>query len=85
MGIVAWIVLGFFAGLVASVTVSKRGGGMLTDIVLGVIGAVVGGIIASLIGLKGITGLNSYSLLIALGGAISVLVLYYAAKSRRNS
>ena len=85
MGIVAWLILGFFAGLVASVMVNKQGGGMVIDVVLGVIGAVVGGIIASLIGIKGITGLNFYSLLIAVGGAILVLVLYYAAKSRRNS
>ena len=69
MGIVAWLVLGLIAGFIASMLVNKQGEGMLMDIVLGIVGAVVGGFIAQAIGFSGITGLNLYSILIAVGGA----------------
>ncbi len=52
------------------------------DIVLGIVGAVVGGFIAQLVGFSGITGLNIYSILIAVGGAIVVLVVYHAMMRR---
>ena len=53
------------------------------DVVLGIVGALVGGFIAQLVGFAGISGFNLYSLLIAVGGAVLVLVLYHAATSRR--
>jgi uncharacterized membrane protein YeaQ/YmgE (transglycosylase-associated protein family) len=85
MGIVAWLVLGLVAGFVASLLLNKHGAGMVVDIVLGVVGAVVGGFIAQLVGFAGVSGFNVYSLLIAIGGAIVVLVLYHAATSRRTA
>jgi uncharacterized membrane protein YeaQ/YmgE (transglycosylase-associated protein family) len=74
--------LGGVAGLLASLLVNKQGEGMLMDIVLGIVGAVVGGFIAQFAGFSGITGLNLYSILIAIGGAVVVLVLYHAVTHR---
>ena len=82
MGIVAWLVLGLIAGFVASLLVNKQGEGMLMDIVLGIVGAVVGGFIAQLAGFSGISGFNIYSILIAVGGAVVVLVVYHALARR---
>jgi uncharacterized membrane protein YeaQ/YmgE (transglycosylase-associated protein family) len=82
MGIVAWLVLGLVAGFVASLLVNKKGEGMFMDIVLGVVGAVVGGFIAQFAGFAGITGLDLYSVLIAIGGAVVVLVVYHTLSRR---
>ncbi len=82
MGIIAWLFLGLIAGFIASLLVNKRGEGFWMDIVLGIVGAVVGGFIAQLVGFSGITGLNIYSILIAVGGAIVVLVVYHAMMRR---
>jgi len=82
MGIVAWLVLGLVAGFLASLLVNKQGEGMLMDIVLGVVGAVVGGFIAHFAGFSGITGFNLYSILIAIGGAVVVLLVYHALVRR---
>jgi uncharacterized membrane protein YeaQ/YmgE (transglycosylase-associated protein family) len=82
MGIVAWLVLGLIAGFLASLLVNKQGEGMLMDIVLGIVGAVVGGFIAQFAGFSGITGINIYSILIAIGGAVVVLVVYHAMARR---
>jgi uncharacterized membrane protein YeaQ/YmgE (transglycosylase-associated protein family) len=82
MGIVAWLVLGLVAGLLASLLVNKQGEGMLMDIVLGVVGAVVGGFIAQFAGFSGITGLNIYSILIAIGGSVVLLLVYHALARR---
>jgi uncharacterized membrane protein YeaQ/YmgE (transglycosylase-associated protein family) len=84
MGIVAWLVLGLIAGFIASLLVNKRGEGLLMDIVLGIVGAVVGGFIAHFFGISGITGLDIRSILIAVGGAVVVLVAYHAI-SRRSA
>jgi uncharacterized membrane protein YeaQ/YmgE (transglycosylase-associated protein family) len=78
MGIVAWLVLGLVAGFIGSKLVNKQGEGMLMDIVLGIVGAVVGGFIAHFAGFSGITGFNIYSILIAIGGAVVVLLVYHA-------
>ena len=82
MGIIAWLVLGAVAGFLASLLVNKQGEGMLMDIVLGIVGAVVGGFIAQFAGFAGITGLNLYSILIAVGGAVVVLLVYHALSRR---
>ncbi len=82
MGIIAWLVLGAVAGFLASLIVNKQGEGMLMDIVLGIVGAVVGGFIAQFAGFAGITGLNLYSILIAVGGAVVVLLVYHALSRR---
>lgn len=80
MSILAWIVLGLIAGFVGSKLVNKRGEGLFLDIVLGVIGAVVGGWLFNFFGAAGVTGLNLYSLLVAVIGAVLVLVIYHAIR-----
>lgn len=80
MSFLAWIVLGLIAGFIGSKIVNKRGEGLILDIVLGVIGSIVGGWLAGFIGLAGVTGLNLYSLVIAVIGAIVVLVVYHAIR-----
>lgn len=80
MSILAWIVLGLIAGFIASKIVNKAGEGVILDIVLGVVGAVVGGWLAGLIGFGGVSGLNLYSLLISVLGAIVVLLVYHAIR-----
>jgi uncharacterized membrane protein YeaQ/YmgE (transglycosylase-associated protein family) len=82
MGIISWIILGLIAGFIGSKIVNKTGSGMLMDIVLGVVGAVVGGYLVSLTGTEGVTGLNLWSLLVAVIGAIVVLLVYRAVASR---
>jgi uncharacterized membrane protein YeaQ/YmgE (transglycosylase-associated protein family) len=78
MSFIAWIVLGLIAGFIASKLVNKTGEGMLMDIVLGVVGAVVGGWMFHLFGMPGVTGLNIYSILVAVVGAAVFLVVYHA-------
>lgn len=84
MSIIAWIILGLIAGFVGSKIVNKRGEGMLRDILLGVIGAVVGGWLFHAFGAAGVTGLNLYSLLVAVIGAVVVLVVYHAIAGKRS-
>lgn len=78
MSFLAWIVLGLISGFIASKIVNKSGAGAIMDIILGVIGAVVGGWLFNTIGHAGVTGLNLYSILVAVVGAVIVLVLYHA-------
>jgi uncharacterized membrane protein YeaQ/YmgE (transglycosylase-associated protein family) len=84
MSIIAWIVLGLIAGFVASKIVNKTGQGVLLDIALGIVGAVVGGWLFTLLGAEPVTGLNVYSIVVAVIGAIVVLVIYHAATGRRT-
>ncbi len=83
MSIIAWIILGLIAGFIGSKIVNRSGQGLVLDIVLGVVGAVVGGFIFNAIGEVGVTGLNLYSLIVAVIGAIVVLVIYHAVAGRR--
>jgi uncharacterized membrane protein YeaQ/YmgE (transglycosylase-associated protein family) len=80
MSIFAWIILGLLAGFIGSKLVNKRGEGMFLDIILGVIGAVVGGWLFNKFGAVGVTGLNLYSLLVAVIGAVVVLLIYHALR-----
>ena len=84
MSVLAWIVLGLIAGFIASMVVNKHGGGMLLDIVLGVVGALVGGFLFNQFGAAGVTGFNIYSLLVAVIGAVVVLAIYHAIAGRRS-
>ncbi|MBA3896817.1 MAG: GlsB/YeaQ/YmgE family stress response membrane protein [Sphingomonadaceae bacterium] len=77
MSIIAWIILGLVAGFIGSKLVNRTGEGVLLDIVLGVVGAVVGGFVFNQFGAVGVTGLNIYSLLVAVVGAVAVLFLYH--------
>ena len=83
MSIIAWIVLGLIAGFIASKIVNKSGEGVVLDIVLGVVGAIVGGWLFSVFGMSGVSGLNMYSLLVAVIGAVVVLFGYHAITGRR--
>jgi uncharacterized membrane protein YeaQ/YmgE (transglycosylase-associated protein family) len=78
MSILAWIVLGLLAGFIASKLVNKSGEGLLLDILLGVIGAIVGGYLFQFFGMSGVTGLNIYSILVAVVGAVVFLFIYHA-------
>jgi len=80
MSFLAWIVLGLLAGFIGSKLVNKRGEGLILDILLGVVGAVVGGWLFNRFGVSGVTGLNLYSLLVAVIGAVIVLVVYHAIR-----
>ena len=82
MGMISWVVLGLIAGFIGSKLVNKQGEGMMMDIVLGIVGAVVGGFVAHLVGFAGITGFNLYSILIAVVGSVLVLVIYHALMRR---
>ena len=83
MSIIAWVILGLIAGFIASKIVNKSGEGFFLDIVLGIVGAIVGGFIFSLFGAGGVTGFNLYSLVVAIIGAIVVLVIYHAVFGRK--
>ena len=83
MSIIGWIILGLISGFIASKIVNKSGEGIVLDIVLGVVGAIVGGWLFSMFGKTGVTGLNLYSMLVAVIGAIVVLFLYHAVIRRR--
>ena len=83
MSIIAWILLGLVAGFIASKVVNHSGEGALMDIVLGVVGAVVGGFVFSLVGAGGVNGFNVWSLFVAVMGAIMVLVVKHAVTGRR--
>jgi uncharacterized membrane protein YeaQ/YmgE (transglycosylase-associated protein family) len=80
MSIIGWIILGLIAGFIASKIVNKTGEGFLLDIVLGIVGAIVGGFLFSLFGASGVTGLNIYSMVVAIVGAIVVLVAYHVIR-----
>jgi len=78
MSVLGWIVLGLISGFVASKIVNRAGEGVVMDIVLGIIGAVVGGWLFHQFGYAGVNGFNLYSMLVAVIGAVIVLVLYHA-------
>jgi uncharacterized membrane protein YeaQ/YmgE (transglycosylase-associated protein family) len=83
MSILGWIILGLISGFIASKVVNKSGEGFLMDIVLGIVGAIVGGYIFNAVGHVGVTGFNIYSMVVAVIGAIVVLVIYHALFGRR--
>ena len=83
MSIIGWIILGLIAGFIGSKIVNKTGEGFFLDIVLGIVGAIVGGFIFTAVGATGVTGFNLYSMFVAVVGAIVVLVVYHAIFGRR--
>ena len=80
MSILAWLVLGIVAGFIASKIVNKSGEGLIRDLILGIIGAVVGGWIMETFGKAGVSGLNIYSFVVAILGAVVVLVVFHAIR-----
>jgi len=86
MGIISWIILGLIAGFIGSkIIVDSQGQGFWLNIALGVIGALVGGFLFSLFGATGVTGLNIWSIIVAVVGAIVVLLVYNALTGRRSA
>jgi uncharacterized membrane protein YeaQ/YmgE (transglycosylase-associated protein family) len=79
MSLIAWLVVGLLAGWIGSMIVNRgRGEGLIMDIVLGVVGAFVGGFLFHLFGHSGVSGINLYSIFVAVMGAIVVLLVYHA-------
>lgn len=84
MSVVGWILFGLITGFVASRIVNRQGEGCILNVVLGIVGACVGGFIFTRIGGMGVTGFNLYSMFVAIVGAIVVLVIYHAVTGRRG-
>jgi len=80
MSILAWILLGLIAGFIGSKIVNKSGEGVILDILLGIVGAVIGGWLFNTFGAAGVSGLNLYSLFVAVIGSIIFLVVYHAIR-----
>lgn len=80
MSFLAWIILGLISGFIASKIVNKQGEGFFLDIILGIVGAVAGGWIFSVFGANGVSGVNLYSIFVAVIGAIVVLSIYHALR-----
>ena len=84
MSIIAWIILGLIAGFIASQIVDREGKGLWLNMALGIVGAIVGGVIFGAFGGTGVTGVNLYSLIVAVIGSIVVLWVYNAFIGRRT-
>jgi uncharacterized membrane protein YeaQ/YmgE (transglycosylase-associated protein family) len=80
MSILTWMLLGLVAGFIGSKLVNRTGEGMILDILLGVVGAVVGGFLFNRFGAQGVSGLNLYSLFVAVVGSVICLVSYHALR-----
>jgi uncharacterized membrane protein YeaQ/YmgE (transglycosylase-associated protein family) len=86
MSIIGWIIFGLIAGFIASKIVNREGEGFIMDIVLGVVGAVVGGYLLTFFtGVPYASGFNIPSMLVAIVGAIIVLFIYHAVVGRRST
>jgi uncharacterized membrane protein YeaQ/YmgE (transglycosylase-associated protein family) len=83
MSFFAWILLGLIAGFIGSKLVNRRGEGILLDILLGVVGALTGGWLFRIFGAPGVSGLNLYSLFVAVIGSVVLLVVYHLFRRRR--
>jgi len=83
MSLLSWMILGLVAGFLASRMVDKTGKGLVLDVVLGIVGAIAGGWVFHALGMAGVTGFNLYSLIVAVAGAVLVLVAYHAVVGRR--
>ena len=83
MGIISWIILGLIVGALAKwIMPGKDPGGIIITIVIGIVGALIGGFLSSLVGLSTVTGLNLWSIIIALVGALVLLWLYRMVKGK---
>jgi uncharacterized membrane protein YeaQ/YmgE (transglycosylase-associated protein family) len=77
MGVLSWLVLGLIGGFIGSKIVNKSGEGLFLDIILGIVGAMVGGYLFSMFGSHGVTGVNLWSILVSAVGSVVVLVIYH--------
>jgi uncharacterized membrane protein YeaQ/YmgE (transglycosylase-associated protein family) len=84
MGIIAWIVLGAIAGFIANALMGNREG-LLMTIILGIVGAVVGGWLAgTVLGVADVTGINVESIVVSIIGAVIVVAVFQALQRRRS-
>jgi uncharacterized membrane protein YeaQ/YmgE (transglycosylase-associated protein family) len=83
MGIIAWIIVGLVGGFLASKVVNRSGEGFLRDVLLGIVGALIGGWIFNMLGSSGVTGFNLWSIFVAFVGAVVLLVVYHAVFGKR--
>ena len=83
MSFIVWIILGLVAGYIANQIVYREGKGLWLNMGLGIVGAIVGGVIFSVLGGVGVTGINIYSLIVAVVGSVVVLWVYNAVSRRR--
>ena len=83
MSIIGWIILGLIAGFIGSKIVDSRGQGLWLNMALGIVGAIVGGFVFNIFGASGVTGLNIYSMIVAIVGSVLVLWIYHALVGRR--
>jgi uncharacterized membrane protein YeaQ/YmgE (transglycosylase-associated protein family) len=81
MSVIGWVVLGLISGFLASKVVNKRGEGIAMDIVLGIVGALVGGWLFNALGSVGVTGFNVWSLLVAFVGAVISLLIWHGMRT----
>ena len=84
MGLISWLIVGLISGYLASLIVNRSGEGMIRDIILGIVGAFIGGWIFTAMGSQGVTGINIPSIVIAVVGAVILLVVYHAVAGRRS-
>ena len=85
VSIISWIILGVIAGFVGGKIVNRQGQGFWLDIALGIVGALVGGFLFSFFGSSGVTGLDLWSMLVAIVGWVVVLLIYNAVTGRRSA
>ncbi len=84
MGIISWLIVRLIAGVVAKLVVpGEDPGGFLATIFIGMLGAFVGGLIVGVFGGTGVTGINIWSILVAILGAMVLLALYRLVTGRR--
>jgi len=85
VGTFSWIIVGLLAGFLGNKIINKSGEGFLRDTLLGILGALVGGFIFQKLGYAGVSGINLYSILVAVVGAVIVLVVYHAIKGQGHN
>ena len=85
MGILAWLIIGLIAGALAGMVMRGGGYGIIGDIIVGIIGAFLGGFIFSLFGGSGVTGFNLWSLIVAFVGACVLIAILRAISGSRAS
>ena len=86
MGIIAWIVLGLIAGAIAKFLMPGRDpGGIFITIIIGIVGTVIGGFIGNSLGVGDVTGVNLWSIVLSVVGAIVLLIVYRMVTDRRAS
>lgn len=83
MSILAWLLLGLISGFIGSRIVNSQGAGVLTHIVVGIVGAVIGGQLFTSFGSHGVTGFNVWSIAVAAVGSIVLLSLLNLIRGRR--